>query len=219
MLPYYLGLKLTQYLNVCVLCRLNAIDEGYLCDNCHQDIAWLPQAFVVDCANQHTLAVQPATFYTGAMKSSISAFKDKEYLPSVAFLVHALYQLAQSLELPDDTVIVPVPTTKGRLGERGFYPVGMLASYLSAMTDFQVYTGITRPSESVHQRGLDRQQRLNNLQDVFVVEELPPSSSLLLIDDVTTTGATMVAMADTLWAVDDSFTIHAVCLAHGSPDY
>lgn len=217
-LPYQQGIALAQKLSVCVLCHHQPMSDGLLCEGCEKDINWLPKPFVIETQGQQ-IAVQMATFYTGAMARTISAFKDKERLDALPFLVHCVSKLADSLADLDEAVILPIPTTDDRLVERGFYPVGILAEYLSAMTGFECYQGVVRVVDGVRQRGLDRQARLSNLSGAFMVEYLPDVDTVILFDDVSTTGATFLEVAGVLLDADPALSIVAVCLAHGSPNY
>lgn len=216
MLPYRFGLGLRAWLGKCVLCQINPITFGYLCEACDTEQHWLPTPFVVP-VNDKSLTIQPASFYEGVMGRAIAKFKDEENVLTLPFLVHSLSKLAECVQdLPDETLIVPIPTTGGRLAERGFYPVWTLVRYFSALTGFGIYTGVVRPLESRHQRGLDRAERLMNLKGAFVLENLPDSEQLLLFDDVSTTGATLSELAEVLWRACPTASIAAVCLAHGS---
>lgn len=216
MQPYLLGLTATSIKSVCVLCAINPIFDGFLCQACDESFDWQTKTFSLN--NDHdTLQVFFASFYEGITKNALSQFKDHENLQTLPFLYHSLYRLSQSLELPDDTLILPVPTTKGRLSERGFYPVGVLAKYLSALTGFAIYTGVSRPAESQKQRGLDRSQRLTNLTHAFVMDYPPDSRSILIFDDVATTGATFRAVAQAFFGMDVALT--AACIAHGRADF
>lgn len=213
MLPYQAGVILAERLGVCVLCRSAPIEMGLLCQGCDDDMVWLPPAFEVT----DELMVQSATFYDGAMAGAIGAFKDHERLDALPLLVHAIAKLAE-LVTELDAVILPIPTTHNRLIERGFYPVGILAQYLSQMSGLPLYQGVTRPKEGEHQRYLDKENRLNNLMGAFVLEYPPPSDTVILFDDVSTTGATFAEVAGVLWADDPTLTICGLCLAHGSPN-
>lgn len=215
--PYGAGLYLTRLLGRCTLCRLRPIENGYLCHSCHE-ATFLAHEPVVFEVGANELWLQSAGYYVGVMRQAISRFKDDERLETLPVLVQALRCLGEYTEdLPADTLILPVPTTKGRLAKRGFYPVGILARHLSVLTGFGIYTGVVRPSEGLHQRGLDRYERLQNLQGAFLVDELPSSRHILIFDDVVTTGATLCEIAECLWQTDPDLQILAVCLAHGSP--
>ncbi len=249
-MKYRLGLQLTKWRGICVLCRHRPMVIGYLCQACDDEMDWLTEPLVLEVAEKTSLIVQPANYYQGVMAKAIAAFKDSENLQTLPFLVHALTKLAQNLQYLQDTqdknngsdsplsnlshnlshnlsqfndgfddgniAIVPVPTTPHRLVERGFAPVDLLATYLSAMTGFEIYDGVVRPYESDHQRGLGRDERLSNVQGAFVLHYPPPCQTLILFDDVVTTGATLNALAQALLQHNPNLTLYAVCLAHGN---
>lgn len=218
MLPFWAGLKFLQALDVCQACHLNPIDTVFLCQDCQDNMVWLPKAFELQ-VDSHTVTVQSATYYSLPMSHAITDFKDTEDMTCLPLLLHGLYRLSGYLtDLPAGSVILPVPTPTSRLVERGFSPVFMLARYLSAMCEFDIYTGVSRPYGSTHQRGLDKLARLNNIKNAFVMEYPPPSDSVVIFDDVATTGATVSEVAKTLLEHSDHYNIHAVCLAHGSLD-
>lgn len=244
-MKYRLGLQLTKWRGICVLCCHRPMVIGYLCQACDDEMGWLTEPLVLEVTQKTSLIVQSASYYQGVMAKAIAEFKDNENLQTLPFLIHALTKLAQNLQdfqekntLPNsplcnlslssnlsqfgegleggDVAIVPVPTTPHRLAERGFAPVDLLATYLSAMTGFEIYGGVVRPYESDHQRGLGRDERLSNVQGAFVVQYPPPCQTLILFDDVVTTGATLNALAQTLLKHNANLTLYGVCLAHGN---
>lgn len=206
--------------------------RGYLCLGCLADSEWLPPVFQIAISPsvksinilpvaQQTLNIQAATYYQGAMRLAISHFKDREQLTVLPYLMHGIFELATWLAAYhlDDAVILPVPTTPDRLAERGFDPVSVLAVQLSGLTGIPLWHGVVRTGNQLHQRGLDRQSRLENLDGAFEVEILPETSKILLFDDVATTGATFKALASVLLEADPSLKIYGLCLAHGSASY
>lgn len=207
-----MGLLATQLQNRCTLCRMYAIDDGFLCQACDADFDFSAKQFTLH-STQNPLSVYFATFYDTITQAAISAFKDHENIQTLPFLFHVLYRLSEHLNLPDDTVILPVPTTQDRLLERGFFPVGILAQYLSSLTGFALYDGVSRPFDGVRQRGLSKVERLDNVNNAFVLEYLPQSNHVLLFDDVSTTGATFKAIA-ALFEQSD-IRLFAACVAHG----
>lgn len=206
-----------QRKNVCTLCQSKPLAVGFLCADCDEAMAWLPPPFNVECANGRVLEVQAAGYYVGVLAQAIGQLKDAENLQTIPLLLQALGKLAQII--PDEAVILPLPTTHARLVARGFYPVGLLADYLSLLTDLPLYTGVERIQDGAHQRELDRSARLTNVQNAFALTALPSASTVILFDDVATTGATLQAVAETLWQADSSLSILATCVAHGSPQF
>ena len=168
----------------------------------------------LDLITGHELIVQHATTYTGAMRRAISSFKDRENLTTLPLFITALAQLAQIL--PADGVLLPMPTTNTRLKERGFAPVMLLSRYLATLTGLPIYQGLVRVQDTLHQRGLSRLDRLHNVANAFAVAYDSPADKIIIIDDVCTTGSTIKAAAETLYAYyGDEVAVAGVCLAHG----
>lgn len=105
--------------------------------------------------------------------------------------------------LPDPLrAVVPIPTTRGRLRERGFNPARVLAEGVAEALNIPVMDALSRPVEAPRQVGLPPSRRAANVRNAFVAggilrdSLLPPH--VLLVDDVLTTGATGAAAAETL---------------------
>ena len=112
--------------------------------------------------------------------------------------------------LAHGTVVVPVPLTPARLGERGHNQAWEL---VKAVQHLATRHGLARPAmasadalvrlvDTADQHSLSREQRLLNLRGVFAphperVAHLR-AAHVLLVDDVTTTGATLQAAAQAL---------------------
>ncbi len=182
-------------------------------------MVWLPPFFVINVSVKDSikqLRVQPATYYMPPMNYAITGFKDREDVFGLPYLIHGLSHLSEYLQdLPDDTVILPVPTTNRRLVDRGFSPVHILVQYLSALTGFALYDGVVRVVDGINQRKLDRQARMQNVKSVFKLSYPTQASHIVLFDDVSTTGSTLASMAECIWQQDEDKQIFAVCLAHG----
>lgn len=247
--PYQVGVWLAEYIDKrCQLCRryastptLNAAHrskfiptKSLLCQRCHNSIAWLPKPFEIDIAAFASLTIQVATYYDYPIRQAIRAFKHSEDMTKLPLLIHLLHQLPRPKGChAGNSVIVPMPTTDSRLISRGFDPVTILSAYLSKHWQIPLWHGVERRDDTLSQQGLTRAERLTNLNDAFILTELPPVKRLLLFDDVATTGASLQALASAFYPTtistpfdtasqllatpsSTSYQISAYAVAHGS---
>ncbi|WP_227677888.1 ComF family protein [Psychrobacter sp. H8-1] len=206
-------------------------NKGLLCSRCHDSIAWRPTPFTVDIAAGTSLPIQAATYYDYPLRQVIRAFKHHEDMTKLPLLVHVIRQLPRPTGCHSgNSVILPMPTTANRLVKRGFDPVTILSLYLSKHWQIPLWHGVKRVDDTISQQGLSRAERLTNLDNAFVLSELPPVKRILLFDDVATTGASLQALARTLYQQSspafltdqDSTTqpkryhLSAYALAHGN---
>ncbi len=203
------------------------LSSGLLCDHCHNDITWLPRPFEVDIAPSISLSIQASTYYEYPIRQAIRAFKHQEDMTKLSLLLHAIRQLPHPHGCHrNNSVIVAMPTTSQRLVRRGFDPVSILSAQLSKHWQIPLWQGVKRIDDAVSQQGLSRAERLSNLGNAFALIERPPTKRLLLFDDVSTTGASLQALARAFIppAViksatansHNSYQISAYVLAHGS---
>ncbi|KRG35901.1 ComF family protein [Psychrobacter sp. P11G3] len=203
------------------------LSSGLLCTHCHHSIAWLPDPFNVDIAFGKALSIQASTYYDYPIRQAIWAFKHHEDMTKLPLLLHVIRQLPRPHGCHQhNSVIVAMPTTDKRLAKRGFDPVSILSAQLSKHWNIPLWHGVQRIDDTMSQQGLTRAERLSNLDDAFALSQSPPVKRLLLFDDVSTTGASLQALARAFIRPDHSNTINAqrnsnyhisaYALAHGS---
>lgn len=127
--------------------------------------------------------------YTEATQTLIHAFKFALYKDCAKFWADAIsYQVAKM----DCGYIVPVPSSKKSVRDRGFSHIHLLAEELSKITNIPTLSNVLHRNKNVrHQLGLKRQQRLENVKDIFECTQDLSGLRVLLLDDVLTTGATV----------------------------
>lgn len=97
-------------------------------------------------------------------------------------------------------VIVPVPLGRRRERTRGFNQAREAARTLSEALGVPLADDLVRRTrETRPQATLDAESRRANLGEAFALDGTPPPR-VLVVDDVTTTGATLSAVAATLRA-------------------
>lgn len=226
--PYQFGLWLAEYLNIrCQLCgcyrkanlsklvpssnKLSTSQKSLLCISCHHSIPWLPAPFYVDVQASVVLPIQVASYYDYPIRQAIRAFKHSEDMTRLPLLVHMLRQLPRPKGChSDNSVILPMPTTDSRLLKRGFDPVTILSIYLSKHWQIPLWHGVEREDDALSQQGLDRSERLSNLNDAFTLVELPAVKRIILFDDVATTGASLQALARVFYDSQTYSSSHSI---------
>lgn len=94
--------------------------------------------------------------------------------------------------------IVNVPLHKNKRKKRGYDQSRCMARALAERTGIPYIEALKRNKDTVSQTHLTREERLENVKDVFAVKENIAGLRLLLIDDVLTTGSTACECARSL---------------------
>lgn len=98
-----------------------------------------------------------------------------------------------SIERIDFDYILFVPLHKKRLRKRGFNQAEKISKYLSALTNTESVDCIIRKKYTQMLYSLKKEERSNELKDVFIANEnisKLKNKNILIIDDIFTTGAT-----------------------------
>ena len=114
-------------------------------------------------------------------------------------------EMAQGHFFDGIDALLPVPLSRKRMRQRGYNQSEMLAVGISQITQLPIITTALRRKHFVKsQTTLDRRERQENVEGIFELKDDRPlrHRHVLLIDDVCTTGATLIACAEQLRAVD-----------------
>ena len=106
--------------------------------------------------------------------------------------------LATLPQLPPETIIIPIPTIRSHIRQRGYDHALLLAQHVARSRQLTCKQLVQRKTASV-QRDATRKQRIEQAKQAFSVkDQLQPDTPYLLIDDVATTGSTLKYAAKTL---------------------
>jgi ComF family protein len=147
-----------------------------VCERCRS----LPPPFAATAA---------AGVYAGVLRRAIHAYKFGRRL-AVAPQMARLTANAVRLRLAG-TLVVPVPSHRDRVSERGFDHGAHLAQLVANELQLQAFPGaLERIRYTRPQVGLTARQRAANVRGAFSCSSRVDGSNVVLVDDVMTTGAT-----------------------------
>lgn len=103
------------------------------------------------------------------------------------------------LYLPENALLVPVPTASSRVRQRGYDQADCITRRISLLTSLPWSKLLVRRGQ-VHQVGSNRAQRIAHVKQAFrpVNTGRIKGAHIVLVDDVVTTGATLEEAARTL---------------------
>ena len=162
---------LFDHINYCPVCKRAA--PGGLCKNCY-----LPPCFMVEWRD-------------GVVFEMVEQFKYHSIRAMSDELAELLDMVLPTID--GEVVVVPLPTIRKHVRERGFYHMYKIAKVLAKRRGWKVQRLIKRAKNTV-QVGADREVRILQAAEAYDLKgPINKNFTYLLIDDVWTTGASMKA--------------------------
>lgn len=127
----------------------------------------------------------------------------KELAKELSGLIFDHFSLLEEKYDFSNFIIVPIPSEKRKLKQRGFNPAQEIAKEISLFFNLPLVTNVLiKIKNTLPQANLKKEQRRENIKDAFDVlaseKEKMTTKNILLVDDVFTTGATMEEAAKVL---------------------
>lgn len=210
---------------------INCHSEGsYLCPSCQDKIIKIkvdtclkcqkitPNGICNRCTREIPLTRSIILGYhrDQILKEAIHNLKYEGLTELADTLSNILIQKLQTIKLPKDAQIIPVPLHISRLRNRGFNQSELIANKIGSHFRLQVNKYLLKRTKNTKpQIELKHNERQKNIQNAFQVNnnsEIP--KIVILLDDVITTGATIGECARTLRASGVRY-IWLIALAHG----
>jgi ComF family protein len=173
-----------------------------LCANCEYDIISEPFSYCVSCGKGVpdvngrcggcTVPYQRAWCVADRRDHLQRLINDFKFMNTKsAYLPLAKLLDAYLPELPDNVVIVPVPTVNRHIRQRGYDHMLLIAQRLGKTRSISVETHLKRATNTV-QRSAGAKLRAQQASKAFAVSAPLDSDAIyLVLDDVVTTGSTV----------------------------
>ena len=198
----------------CVSC---GVFGKYICDTCFSKIEFFEKPICPICQRQavggethpkcagrfRLDGLVVACNYKGPIKLAIQKVKYKWVYDVEKILVELLASQIWKFDLPQDSILVPVPLHKNRKNWRGFNQAEILAKTLAKKFNVNYCNLLIRIIETKTQVGLTREERRKNVMGAFALGKKIgmkhiAGRNFILVDDVYTSGATIQEAAKVL---------------------
>jgi ComF family protein len=178
-----------------------------LCENCKYDIEQDSIDACIMCMtpSQPGICKRCETSYsrawfvgerTDALHDVIDALKFDRVIDAADTIASLLD--ARLPVLPASTVLVPVPTIRSHVRQRGYDHTLRIAKRLAKLRGLRIEQIIVRYNQRP-QRGLSKKERLKQASETFFIcGDIDQTVNYLVVDDVVTTNATLRYCAEAL---------------------
>jgi len=172
---------------LCGNCKYNiSIEQKMICIVCHKPTG---QTWLCDNCTTSYEKVWVVGDRDGPLQRLIGLYKFERaksaYKPLGDLLLGVLS------ELPEGTVIVPIPTTSARIRERGYDHMLLVAKYIARKRGLKCQQLVCRQTNTKQRHSNAKQRDMQAKQAFIVSDSVDDDVPYLLIDDVITTGATI----------------------------
>ncbi len=173
-----------------------------LCDSCVYNIANEAENQCIECRKPSRVGICMSC-QAPYSKAWITGVREDELARVIGdFKWARVYQAHESLgellhnslpSLPDNTIVVPIPTIAHHKRIRGYDHAYLLAKYFADQRKLPLKTSLKRKDNSI-QHTANKQQRKHQAESAFsCTSQLRSDVPYLIIDDIVTTGSTIKA--------------------------
>jgi ComF family protein len=197
--------------------QVNILD-GNLCDICGlpQDKPGVCETCLAE--RPHFRALRAWAVFSDPVQPALHGLKYRKNVSMGDSFAFQMIPFVERLNWQAD-VLIPIPLGRQRFKERGYNQVGMIAKPLALALGMRYAPkGLVRRKETRSQVGLTKVERKTNVQHAFQAGMGVNGKTVLIMDDVSTTGSTLSAGAQVLYAAGAK-DVYALTVARALPQH
>ena len=179
--------------NTCNFCHSEYIYKYGLCRECFDKLDYVDNRFLVGSYDCYVIY-----FYNELMKSIIGKYKFERKTEFSKIFSKIIYEYGRDKNLFDVDFILPSPSSRKTLINRGFDHIKMITDDFIDKINPVYLDGFKKIKNTKAQHELDRDARSKNLLGAFSLETDLTGKSVLIIDDMVTTGETSLEIIKVL---------------------
>ncbi len=198
----------------CLCCHAALMEEDtdQLCAACRQALYRLEWTHTAVQPPEGLTHLYVAFLYDAQVRTLIHALKYR----SVRACAVPLCEAMSTLPTQDEELLVPIPTTKRRMRQRGFNQAALLSEMLAKRWGMPMCEALVRTDDRAAQSTLNGKQRQTNLTGCMATCADVSGLRILLVDDVVTTGSTAREAARALLEAGAK-SVSILAAAHTAP--
>ena len=200
--------------NSCLICN-NSAKDFEVCKTCENNFVIREQNYLKQL---NELNVLSWGLYDGKLRQGIISLKSGNK-KLANYFSKKLVEFWNKVKYENKNyLVIPVPSHKKRIKERGFCQSSIIAKEFAEALKFDFSNNIiVRRKETKYMNSLSNlNERLENIKNAFEVAGLiPKEKNLLLVDDILTSGSTMCELAKTIYKKYPDINLTGLTVASG----
>lgn len=186
----------TEY--ICSCCLLNFPVISKACPRCALSLGESDECEYCHGLNFSFSGVCALGEYKHDLRDIIHRLKYKSKSNLAAGLAKMLVQKVEKKNWPELNMITSIPLHRSSYLKRGYNQAELLANNMAKLLGIEYQQMLKKVKKTSSQSFLSREERAENLIDVFEYRGKKAKGNILLVDDVFTTGSTVEEAAKVL---------------------
>lgn len=176
--------------NKCLICNVKDIYKYNICNDCYCNLEEYRDS--LDYKFKYLDEIYINYYYNNFLKEIVVDFKynEKTYLNRFfgEMYINKIFEEKLNKEY---SLITYIPMTKYYENKRGYNQSKLISEYISKNTLIETKELLYKNRNNKRQKDLSKEERYENVRDIFSCREDVSDKNILIIDDIVTTGYTL----------------------------